>query len=67
MRLGLDWPRLRHDMDDAGVAKHLADNIALARRMGIDGTPALVIGHTMIPGAVEYADLQQAVAQARAK
>ena len=64
---GLDWPRLRRDMDDPAIARRLNDNIALAQRLGVEGTPALVVGRTMIPGAVELADLRGAVAQARAE
>jgi protein-disulfide isomerase len=63
---GLDWPRLRHDMDDPDIARRLAANLALAQRLGIQGTPALVIGGQIIPGAVELAELRQAVGQVRA-
>lgn len=63
--LGLDWPRLQHDMDDPAIAARLADNVKLAQRIGIDGTPALVIGGVLIPGAIEMAELQQAIASAR--
>jgi protein-disulfide isomerase len=65
-RLGLDWPRLQQDMADPGVQRQLDGNLKLARSLGIDGTPALVIGDDLIPGAVELPDLQKAVADARA-
>lgn len=65
--LGLDWTRLRRDMDDPAVQARLDRNIALARGLGIEGTPGLVIGHTLIPGAVETAELERAVAAARAE
>ena len=35
------------------------------RTIGIEGTPALVIGGELIPGAVEMADLTTAIAKAR--
>jgi protein-disulfide isomerase len=63
--LGLDWPRMHRDMDDPAIQARLDQNIALARSIGIQGTPALVIGDTLIPGAVEIADLQKAVNDAR--
>jgi protein-disulfide isomerase len=63
---GLDWPRLRRDMDDPAIAQRLAANVSLAQRLGIEGTPALVIGDKVIPGAVELAALREAVGQARA-
>jgi protein-disulfide isomerase len=34
--------------------------------VGIEGTPALVIGGELIPGAVEVAELRKAVTAARA-
>jgi len=62
---GLDWPRLQHDMDDPAIQQRLDANLQLAHVLGIEGTPALVIGNEMIPGAVDVADLQKAVADAR--
>jgi protein-disulfide isomerase len=63
--LGLDWPRLQHDMDDPAIQARLDQNIALAHALGIQGTPALVIGDNLIPGAVDLADLKKVVAEAR--
>ncbi len=65
-RLGLDWPRLQRDMDDPSVTARIDANLALARTLSIEGTPAYVIGGKMIPGAVELSELQTAVAGARA-
>lgn len=64
-KLGLDWPRLRRDMDSPTVNARIQRNLALAHSLGIEGTPAYVIGRQLLPGAVSLADLQQAVAQAR--
>jgi protein-disulfide isomerase len=63
--LGLDWPRMARDMDDPSVQARIDANLKLAHTLGIQGTPALVIGSDLIPGAVELPDLQKAVAQAR--
>ena len=63
--LGLDWPRLARDMDDPAVQTRIDANLALAHTLGIQGTPALVIGNDMIPGAVDLPELQKAVADAR--
>jgi protein-disulfide isomerase len=62
---GLDWERLEHDMDDPAIAARIQANLKQARELGIEGTPALVIGGELIPGAVDLADLQKAVAAAR--
>jgi protein-disulfide isomerase len=66
-RLGLDWPRLERDMDDPAIGRQLDANIQLARKLGIQGTPALVIGRDLVPGAIELPDLEKAVAAARAE
>lgn len=65
-RLGLDWTRLRRDMDDAAVTARIDANLALARRIGVEGTPALVIGDRLVGGAVPVETLLQFVAEARA-
>ena len=64
-RLGLDWPRMQRDMDDPSVQARIDTNLKLAHTLGIQGTPALLIGNDLIPGAVELPDLQKAVAVAR--
>jgi protein-disulfide isomerase len=64
---GLDWPRLRHDMDDPAINQQLTANLQLAREIGIEGTPALVVGKRFIPGDADFAELQSAVAAARPK
>ncbi len=62
---GLDWPRLRRDMDDPAIAARLEANVALAHSLGIDGTPAFAIGGKITSGAVPLAQLQASVLAAR--
>ena len=64
-RLGLDWPRLRREMDDPAIARRLEANLGLARALDIQGTPALVIGDIIIPGAMELAQLEAAIVAMR--
>lgn len=64
-RVGLDWARLRRDMDDPAVQQRLQANLRLAQALRIEGTPALVIGETLVPGAVDLATLERLVAEAR--
>jgi protein-disulfide isomerase len=64
--VGLDDARLSHDMDDAAIETRLDANLALAKALQIDGTPALVIGDTLVPGAIELSELEKAIATARA-
>ncbi|MGG5887703.1 DsbA family protein [Falsiroseomonas sp. HC035] len=65
-RAGLDWPRLRRDMDDPAVQARIETNLRLAQTLGIEGTPALVVGTTLVPGAVDLPALERLVAEARA-
>ncbi len=64
-RQGLDGAALLRDMDDPAIKARLDANIALAQQIGIQGTPAVVIGARLIPGAVSLDDLRAAVAEAR--
>lgn len=64
-RLRLDWARLRRDMDDPATAARIERNLELARALGIQGTPALIAGTTLIPGAVDLATLQRLTAAQR--
>jgi protein-disulfide isomerase len=64
-RVGLDGGRLLRDMDDPAIKERLANNLELAKQIGIDGTPAFVVGTRLIAGAAELPDLQSAVAAAR--
>jgi protein-disulfide isomerase len=63
--LGLDWGRMSQDMQDPIVQARIDANIKLAHDLGIQGTPALIIGNDVVPGAVDLPDLQKAVADAR--
>jgi protein-disulfide isomerase len=64
---GLDWDRLHRDMTDPSVEARLRANLQLAQALGVDGTPVFVIGHKLISGAAELAELQGAVAEARSE
>ncbi|MDR3530148.1 MAG: DsbA family protein [Rhodopila sp.] len=63
--LGLDWPRMARDMEDPSVQARIDENLKLAHSLGIQGTPALVIGDELVPGAVDLPELQKLVAEAR--
>ncbi len=64
-RLGLDVERLRRDMRDPAIDNYLDETIGLARKLGITGTPAFVVGDTVVPGAVGAARLRQLIADVR--
>jgi protein-disulfide isomerase len=60
-RIGLDAARLFRDMQDPAIQRRLDANIALARTLQIEGTPALVIGDTLIPGALPASQIERLV------
>jgi protein-disulfide isomerase len=64
---GLDTERLQRDMADPAIQRRIEANVRLAHTLGIEGTPALVIGDDLIPGAVGLAELQDAVKTARGR
>ena len=64
--VGFDAERLETDMDSPEVTATIRRNLALARALGITGTPSLVIGTQLVPGAVSLRTLRQLIAQARA-
>jgi len=65
-KLGLDAGRLLRDMDDPSIQIQIDANLRLAQRLNIQGTPAMIVGDDLLAGAVDAAELKQAVAQARA-
>lgn len=62
---GLDPVRLQRDMTSEAVTRRLNANLQLAQMLGIQGTPAYVVGETLLPGAVPLERLREAVAAAR--
>ena len=63
--IGLDVERLRRDMGDPAIEDYLNETAQLAKKLGIRGTPAFVIGETLVPGAVNGTRLKEIVADAR--
>ena len=49
----------------AGAGEELAANLDLARKLGINGTPAWVVGDRLLVGAVGREALEAAIAEAR--
>ncbi len=66
-KAGLDWARLKRDMEAPEIKARIDANLALSHQLDIQGTPAYIIGTRLLPGAVELAELQDAVAAARKK
>lgn len=65
--LGLDYAQLVKDMADPAIEEQLERNYRLATAIGINGTPAFVIGDRLVPGAVDEAAMMEIIATERAK
>src|SRR5579859_3292791 len=63
--LGLDPAQVKKEADASDIDAILKHNYDLAHELNLNGTPAFVIGDTLLPGAVELKDFQSAVATAR--
>jgi protein-disulfide isomerase len=63
--LGLDGERLLRDMDSTKVADRLRTSLALGQVFGLVGTPALVIGRTLVVGNVSARTLRMVVRDER--
>jgi protein-disulfide isomerase len=63
--VGLDPAMVKKEAESADIDAILKHNYDLAKSLNVGGTPAFVIGDTLLPGAVELKDFQDAVAAAR--
>lgn len=61
---GLDPAAVRVEAQKPEYARYVADKEALAERLGIQGTPAFIIGDVMVPGA-DMEAVKAAIAKAK--
>jgi protein-disulfide isomerase len=68
-RAGVDWTRLQKDLTARRqeIDAVLGRSDRYARMLGLTGTPGLLIGPYLLPGAVGVAELRKVVAAVRAK
>ena len=64
---GADLDRLQADMNGAEVAMIIERTRAAAQQLNISGTPGLVIGTQVIPGAISIDEMRQIIAAMRAE
>lgn len=66
-RAGLDLERLQRDLKQHGdrIDAILADNDRLARSLGLQGTPGMVVGDYLIPGGVDDETMRAVLEVAR--
>lgn len=65
--VGLDLDQLQKDMASPEVQQELERANVWAQRLGVNGTPAFVIGEELIPGAIDGNRMKQFVELARKK
>ena len=65
--VGLDIAQLQRDMAAASITDAIDRNMTLARELGITGTPAFIVGDTLVPGAIEFDELRDLVQRARSR
>lgn len=63
--MGIKPDALKKAMASEEVEGHIAQVRDLAGKLNITGTPGIIIGDTIIPGAMEYEDLKKEVKLAR--
>jgi protein-disulfide isomerase len=59
--LGLDRSRLSRDMNSDETTLALRRTSSLAKELGLFGTPSLVVGRTIIPGALSQTQLESLI------
>ncbi len=63
-RVGLDTKRLEADMANPKWQSVIAKNRALARELGISGTPGFIVGNELLPGWLDLNGLKELIARA---
>ena len=63
--VGLDAERLARDMEDPSLDALIEWSVIFANALGVRGTPAFVIGDSMIRGALPPEQFRAAIADAR--
>ena len=61
----LDWKKIQKEMESADTKSVIEKTRAMAEELGVRGTPAMVIGKQLLPGAVPYDELKRVIANAR--
>ena len=62
--VGLDMERLKKDMERSEITDSIKRNIEMAQRLGINGTPAFIVGDQLSPGAVSKEQFELLIAEA---
>lgn len=63
--VGLDLDRIKADMGGSDIDRIISSNYGLANALSIEGTPGLILGDAVVPGAVDIDTLRKGIAAAR--
>jgi protein-disulfide isomerase len=64
--IGVDMTRLQIDIQAPRILDGIRENYALAREIGVTGTPAFVVGTKVLSGAVGFDKMKAAIDEVRA-
>lgn len=64
-KVGLDPDKVKKAMAKPEIEATIQRNLVLAQALNIQGTPAFVVGDTLVPGAIDGDQLRELVAAAR--
>jgi protein-disulfide isomerase len=64
--IGVDAAKVKTAMASKEVSDEISKNRELSQKAGISGTPAMIVGGQLIPGAVDLPELKKKIAEERA-
>ena len=64
-KIGLDINQLKKDMNNPEIEQQLVKNREIAKLLGLNGTPAFIIGNIIYPGALNLNNLKEIIKQFR--
>jgi protein-disulfide isomerase len=64
-KIGLDINQLKAEMKNPEIKKQLLQNHKIAKSLGLNGTPAFIIGNIIIPGAIDKDKLRKVIKKFR--
>ena len=64
-KIGLDINQLKKDMNNIKIEQQLVKNREITKLLGLNGTPAFIIGNIIYPGALNSNNLKKLIKQYR--
>ena len=65
VKLGVDEKKFTDALDNEALDNALKSSKELAGKLGISGTPAMVVNKELIPGASSYEGMKRTIAEQR--